>query len=77
MKHQLVSFSTQILHKNLILHDSAEMSFSAVRVVSEALVELTWNELYIAKVIIWKSRRKTFLWNRNCDLGRYWADWQY
>ena len=27
MKHQLVSFSTQILHKNLILHDSAEMSF--------------------------------------------------
>ena len=28
MKHQLVSFSTQILHKNLILHDSAEMSFS-------------------------------------------------
>ena len=35
MKHQLVSFSTQILHKNLILPDSAEMSFLAV---PEALV---------------------------------------
>jgi hypothetical protein len=48
-KHQLVSFSTQILHKNLILHDSAEMSFSATGVVSEARLLPTWNELYIAE----------------------------
>ena len=29
------------------------------------------------KVVIHKSRSEQFLWNRNSDLGWFWADWQY
>ena len=31
----------------------------------------------IIKVIIWKSRREPFLWNRIWDVGWFWASWQY
>ena len=32
-------------------------------------------ENVVVKVIIEKSRGGRFLWNRNWDLGRIWAEW--